>query len=236
MAYTKNGVEFRLDAPGVDEGDLYRKQAFEGGNVSRDELRKEYSRLRQVANKRLDRMEGTRFENSQTYKRNAGKYTTLEEIKAEALAHAKNLKPEAAEKLVDMYVAKKMDELYRFLTAKSGSIRGLQNIENRTIEALRERGLTFINKSNIQQFGDYMEYLRSVHKGKQFDSERAVDLFGAATRKGINPEEISEDFEYWKEHEEELSKIPKIKNEKQRTAEDYKRLIEKGNKPNNRKR
>ena len=228
MAYTRNGVEFRLDAPGIDTGDLYHYEAFKNGNVSRVELRKEYSRLRQVANSRLDRMVGTKYEKSQTYKRNAGKYTTLDEIEAEALAHARNIKPEAAQKYVDLHVAKKLAEMYKFLTAKSSSIRGMQAIENRMIETFREKGLTFINKSNIQQFGEYMDYLRSIHKGRVFDSERAADVFGTAVRKGINPEEIAEDFEYWKEHETQLSALPRISNAQNRTAAEYKRLLENG--------
>lgn len=228
MAYIRNGVEFRLDAPGIDNGDLYHYEAFKSGNVSREELRKEYSRLRQVANSRLDRMEGTKYERSQTYRRNAGKYTTLSEIESEALAHAKNIKPEAAQKYVDMHVAKKLDELYRFLTAKSGSIRGMQEIEKRMIETFRDRGLDFINKSNIQQFGEYMDYLRTVHRGRMFDSERAADVFGTAVRKGINPEEILEDFEYWKAHEAELAAMPKIRSKENRTAAEYRRLLENG--------
>lgn len=228
MAYTRNGVEFRLDEPGINAGDLYHYEAFKSGNVSREELRKEYSRLRQVANRRLARMEGTKYERSQTYRRNAGKYTTLEEIEREALAHARNIKPEAAQKYTDMHVAKKLDELYRFLTAKSGSIRGMQAIENNMIETFRERGLDFINKSNIQQFGEYMDYLRTVHGGRMFDSERAADVFGTAVRKGINPEEIAEDFEYWKAHEAELAAMPKIRNKENRTAAEYRRLLENG--------
>lgn len=230
MAYTRNGVEFRLDEPGINAGDLYHYEAFKSGNVSREELRKEYSRLRQVANSRLDRMAGTKYERSQTYRRNAGKYTTLAEIENEALSHAKNLKQEAAQKYVDLHVAKKLDEMYKFLTAKSSSIRGMQAIENRMIETFREKGLTFINKNNIQQFGEYMDYLRAIHKGRMFDSERAADVFGTAVRKGINPEEIAEDFEYWKEHEAELATMPRISNAKNRTAAEYKRLLENGEK------
>lgn len=226
MAYKKNGVEFRLDSPGIDTGDLYRRQAYSGGNVTSDELRKEYSRLRQVANKRLKRMEGTRFEDSQTYKKNAGRYNTIADIEKQALANAKQLNPEAAQRLVDIHIARKMEDMYRFLTAKSGSIRGMQAIENQIIESLRERGLTFVNKKNIQQFGEYMEYLRSINKGREFDSERAADLFGTAIKKGINPAQIAEDFEYWKTREKELSQLPKIKNPKKRTADDYKRLLE----------
>ena len=218
--FERNGVQFRFD-----NEDLYNYEAFKYGNVNSADLRKEYSRLRQIANARLKRMEGSRYEKSQTFLRNAGKYTTLKDIEEEALKYAHNLKPEAQAKFVDMHVAKKMAEMYKFLTSKTGSIRGMQRAENNMIEALRERGLTFINKQNIQQFGEYMEYMRTLHKNRQYDSERAVELFGTATKKGINPMEIADDFEYWKQHEEELSAMPKIANKERRTAADYKKLL-----------
>lgn len=226
VAFEKNGVKFNLDVDGVEDGDLYHIEAFNSGAVSSAELRKEYSRLREVANKRLQRMEGTRFEASQTYLKNAGKYTTIGQIEKEALANARNLKPEVAQKYVDSQIAKKTADLYKFLTAKTGSIRGMQKAENDLIESLRDKGFTWINKGNIQQFGEYMEYMRALHKGRQYDSERAAELFGTAVKKGINPEEISEDFEYWKEHDEELAKLPKIKSAQNRTAEAYRKLLE----------
>lgn len=218
--FSKNGVQF-----GLESEDMYHYEAFKYGNVDSAQLRKEYSRLRKTANRRLERMEGTRYENSQTYLKNAGRYTTLEQIEQEALAHAQNLKPEARQRYVDMHVAKKLADMYKFLTAKTGSIRGMQRVENELIESLHERGLTFVNKKNIQQFGEYMEYMRTLHAGRQYDSERAAELFGTATKKGINPMEIAEDFTFWKEHEEELEDMPKFKNAKKRTAEDYKKAL-----------
>ena len=219
--FTKNGVEFRLE-----NEDMYHYEAFKYGNITSAELRKEYSRLRQTANKRLQRMEGTRFEKSQTYLKNAGKYTTIAQMEKAALAHAKNLSPEAAAKVADMYVAKKLADMYKFLTAKTGSIRGMQRVENEIIKTLNERGLTFINKSNIQAFGDFMEYLRAIHKGRMFDSERAAELFQAATKKGVDPLQLAEDFSFWKEHVEELEDAPKIRNPKNRTAEEYRKRLE----------
>lgn len=226
MSFEKNGVRFNLDVEGIEPGDLYHIEAFKSGAISGKELRAEYSRLRQTANKRLQRMEGGRFEKSQTYLKNAGKYKTISQIEREALAHAKNLKPEIAQQYVDAQIAKKMADLYKFLTAKTGSIRGMQRAENEMISTLRDRGLTFITKDNIQQFGEYMEYMRTLHKGRQFDSERAADIFGTAVRKGINPDEIAEDYEYWKTHAEELAALPKIKSAENRSAEDYKRLLD----------
>lgn len=222
MAFKKNGIQF-----GLENEDFYHYEAFKYGNVSREELRKEYSRLRVLANRRLDRMEGTRFENSQTYRRNVGKYTTIEELEKRAIANAKNLTPEAAQRYVDSLLAKKLADAYKMLTSKTGSIRGMQAVENSTIETLRERGLTFINKGNIQQFGDYMEQLRTIHRGRMYDSERAVELFRAATKKGINPEEVAADFDYWKTKVEALEQIPKIRNEKQRNAEAYRTILDK---------
>lgn len=218
--FEQNGVQFNLENP-----DMYHYEAFKYGNVQSDDLRKEYSRLRQVANKRLSRMKGTEYEKSQTYIRNYGKYTTIAEIEAEALKHAKNLSPEAAQKYVDSHIAKKTADLYRYLTSKTGTIRGMQRAENDLIQAMRERGLTFINKGNIRQFGEYMEYLRAVHGSRMFDSERAVDLFQAAKKKGIEPMEVAEDFAFWTSHVEELEELPKFKNKNMRNADEYRRIL-----------
>lgn len=219
--FVKNGVEFRLG-----NEDLYYYEAFRYGNVGREELRSEYTRLRQTANKRLERMKGTKYENSQTYIRNAGKYTTIAQIEKEALLKApKNLSKEARQKYVDAHIAKKMADLYRFLTAKSGSIRGMQRMENNLIKSMHDKGMTFINKDNIQQFAEYMEYLRVLYTGKQYSSERSKNLFAVAIKKGIDPMEVAKDYEYWKNHVDELSKMPKISNENKRTAEEYKKRL-----------
>lgn len=222
MAFKKGNIQFNFD-----NEDLYHYEAFKGGNVNPDEMRAEYSRLRQTANKRLARMEGTKYEKSQTYIRNAGKYLSIDEIteRAAETADRMNLKGEARKRYIDSHVAHKLADVYKFLNAKTSSIRGMQRVENEMIESLNERGLTFINKDNIHQFGEYMEQLRILHQGRIFDSERAADLFGTAYKKGINPDEIAKDFEFWQEHAEELEEQPKIKNAKQRNAAEYKKRL-----------
>lgn len=222
MSFKKGKIEFRLESE-----DLYHYEAFKQGNVDADEMRAEYSRLRQTANKRLARMKGTKYQNSQTYLRNAGKYTTIEEIAAQATEAAErmNLKPEARQRYIDSHIAHKLADVYKFLTAKTSSIRGMQRAENEMIESLHDKGLTFVNKDNIQQFGQYMEYLRVLHQGRIYDSERAAELFGTATKKGINPLDIALDFGFWKDRDTELAQMPKIRNAKKRTAAEYKRLL-----------
>lgn len=220
--FVKNGVQFNFETE-----ELYCYEAFKYGNVSADELRKEYSRQRRTAIKRLERMKGTVYEDSQTFRKNYGKYTTLAQIEKEALESAtrRNLPPAAAQKYVDITIAHKMADLYKFLTAKSGSIRGLQRIENETIKTLSERGFTFVNKNNIRQFGTYMEQMRTMKLNSIYGSDRVAEMFGVAEKKGINPEEILKDFEFWLQHKEEISKMKKIENPQHRTAEEYKKLL-----------
>jgi hypothetical protein len=224
MGFKSNGVEFRLD----DEA-LYHYEAFKSGNVDVAEMRAEYSRLRQTANKRLKRMEGTKYEKSQTYLRNAGKYGTIDQISenASATADRMGLKGEARERYINSHIAHKLSDVYKFLIAKTGSIRGMQRVENQTIKTMHERGMTFITKDNLLEFGQYMEHLRALHNGKQFDSERAQELFGVAKKKGIDPMEIAQDFNFWKTRVDELSRQPKIQNAKKRTADEYRKLLEK---------
>ena len=218
--FIQNGVEFKLENP-----DLYHYEAFKYGNVSSGDLRKEYSRLRIVANKRLNRMKDTRYQETQTYLKNVGKYTTIAQIEKEALKHADGLPEELKKLYVDSIIAKKTADLYKMLTARTGSIKGMQQVEKETLERLREHGFTFLNKNNLRTFGEYMEQLRILHQGRNFDSERAAELFGTAVKKGINPLEVAADFEFWKAHEEDLAKMPKMKNAQKRTSEELKKLI-----------
>ena len=94
------------------------------------------------------------------------------------------------------------------------------------IREAQEKGLDWINESNIAEFGQYMDYLRAKYKGAQFDSERALRLFIASEKKDVEPLEVAEDFEYWKKNVSYFEKVAKIKNDKSHSAEDYKKEIE----------
>lgn len=221
MGFKENGVEFNFSDPA-----LYHYEAFKSGNLDSEELRAEYSRLRKIANKRLQRMEGTKYEESQTYLKNAGKYITIKEIEQQAQIPGKNLTKQQRQQLADSYIAKKTSDLYKMLTARTGSIRGMQSLENDIVNTLRERGFTFINKGNINSFGNYMEYLRILHRGQQFDSEQAAELFGSAIKKGIDPQQIAQDYSFWESRQEELDALPKIKNKNMRSASEYKKMLD----------
>ena len=186
----------------------YYPEALKSGSLSVAEMREQYNYFRGVAMKRLKRLRESEFADSQAYLKNVKAFKPLSRIETQSdLEHR-------------LYAVQK------FLRSKGSTISGQKEIRKKAVEAAHEKGLDFINDSNIADFGQYMDYLRAKYKGAQFDSERAVRLFVAATKKGINPLEVAEDFEYWKNNIGYLEKMPKIKNDKPHSAEDYRNEIE----------
>lgn len=140
------------------------------------EIRGIYSKMRRIANERLERFKGTEWETSPQYKKNAGRYKKLADIKS------------------DKELAHLFTEVYRFTTAKTSTITGLKRQRETAIEILHERGYTFINKNNIRAFGDFMEDLRQRKIASLYDSERLAELFNMAEKKGVDPAKVAERF------------------------------------------
>lgn len=201
MARKKRNIEDFLNE------NPYEYYYVEANILTEKEMREHYSYLREVANKRLARFKGTEFEKEKIYKKNRDKFVPLKEIKNEReLRH-------------------KLYEVNKFVRARASSVTGLKQIRNQVIETLRDRGITFVNKKNIKEFGQYMDFLRAKYGSKQFGSEQALTLYGEAVKKKIDPFEIAEDFGFWQEHTRELAQLPRIKGAETHGVEDYKRLL-----------
>ena len=186
----------------------YYPEALKSGIFTEKEMRKQYTYFRDVAMKRLKRLGESEFADSQAYLKNIKQFKKLSQIETER------------ELVTRLYTIQK------FLRSKGSTISGQKAIRKKAVEAAQEKGLDFINESNIAAFGQYMDYLRAKYKGAQFDSERALRLFVASEKKDVEPMEVAEDFEYWKKNVSYFEKVPKIKNDKPHGAEDYKKEIE----------
>ena len=187
----------------------FEQYHIEADILTPEEMRAHYSYLRTIANKRLSRFKGSEFEDSSSYTKNKDKFVLLSKINNER------------------ELRYRLYELNKFIRAESSSVTGLKRIRNRAIETAHERGMTWLNKSNIKQFGEYMDFLRSKYGVKQFDSERAQELFGQSIKRKIDPMGIAEDFQFFRKHADELAKMPKIKSDVKVTAEDYKKALDK---------
>ena len=207
MSNKQNLEKFLSDNP----PELYYPEALRSGVLTPKEIRSHYSYLRKMANKRLQNFVGSEFEDAQSYIKNVGKFVPLSEINNER------------ELMFKLY------EVNKFIRARSSSVTGLKQIRNETIETFHDRGLTWINKNNIKQFGDYMEYMRAKYGAKQFDSERAAELFGmiANDRVGLNVEDVQQDFKYWAKHADELAQLPKNISKKIKSSKDFQKALSK---------
>lgn len=199
--------------------EYYTKSAVASGVWTDSEIRKEYSRLRDIAQKRLQTLARSEPE-SFAYRKNVGQYPILSEIGTEG---AKELLPPLA----------------RFIGAKTGTVTGIREQRKAALETLHEHGYDFVNKSNIREFGRFMEAYRADKALHVVGSEVAAELFGAAKERHINIEAIKEQFAMWLEALPELSAIPEIPDRKRlnkqtrkmemvsATADDYQREVNK---------
>ena len=188
--------------------DWYYPEALKSGTLSVKEMRKQYTYFRDIAMKRLSRLGVSEFADSQSYLKNIKQFKKLSQIESQ------------------QELEKRLYTVQKFLRSKGSTISGQKAIRKKAVEAAQEKGLDFINESNIADFGQYMDYLRAKYKGAQFDSERAYRLFVAAKKKDVDPMEIADDFEYWKNNVSYLQNTRKIQSDKPHSAEDYRNAVE----------
>lgn len=166
----------------------YQPQALQEG-YSEKELRREYSRLRSVARKRLERFEGSEFEDSNVYRYNKGKYVPLSQVSNKG-------------ELVHL-----LSDVARFLTAEAGSVTGQRAIRDKAIATWHDKGYTWLNKSNYAAFARFLEFSREF-VGQPY-MEKAAELFRCADDQGVSVEQIKSNFEwYWKNFDPDSSEMP----------------------------
>lgn len=173
------------------------------------EARKEYQRLRRIAQKRLARFEGTQYEDTEIYKNRAIKHP---------------FKPSSELKDVRSLQAA-LSDVRGFLDSERSTISGLKRIDKKTVSTLQANGYTFVNMGNIKAFGEFMEAARIKAGRRMFASDRVAELYDAAERKKIPPEQLLKDFEYWRKNVEELNSS-RVSRKEGAAAADYRRTIE----------
>lgn len=161
--------------------DLYTLQELRSNPIwTPENIRKEYSRLRKIATKRLAAM--AKYEEgraSRTYKQNVGKYKPLKEL---TLGETRIL----------------LSEVAKMVAARRGTLTGIRRANKQAIETLQEHGFDFVNAQNIHDFGRFMEAWRaSSHRG--YGSIYATDVWAAAIKQGVDPKDVERRFSEWKQ-------------------------------------
>lgn len=182
----------------------YTPEALQSGVLSEKEIRDEYRRLRDIANKRIERLGKAGYEQTQTYLRNVGSYKSPSNYTMAELQY-------------------KLYQISKFVAAKSSTVSGMRQIEKEAIETLQEKGLVRIN--NLQEFGDFMSWARTKYKSSEFDSERAAEVFNEAKRRSISIEEIKKDYELYRDNYHKFTELPVYRKAERKTSEWYRKAI-----------
>lgn len=173
--------------------------------LSDKELRKEYSRLRSIARKRLERFEGTEWTTSQIYRYNKEGFKPLKEITS------------------DRELRHLFSDVARFVTAERGSVSGLERERRKAVKTLQERGYTFVTKKNFRKFGEFMEYVRTANLGRMLDSKRVADFYETTERKGYSNEQMRDAFKSWSRKQ---RKLDKIQNKSKKDSKKFREALE----------
>lgn len=161
----------------------YNRAAYRFADAVRSAIpdpRAEYARIREVAMQRIRRLEKAGYTGETTRRARDVFEKTARQISAEEAIAAL---PEAA----------------RFITAQRGTVGGMREIERRTAETFRDRGLDFVNRRNVKHFTEFLDWLGAEKLQKTYYRES-----GGAPREGRSAEdrilarqELEEAFNDW---------------------------------------
>ena len=122
----------------------YYPMALQEGHTEK-ELRQEYAKLRSVAQKSLKRLGESRYRDSETYRQNKNAFPTTGSLKS---------KRELSRALTDVT---------RFLSAKSHSISGLNEIRQEQVSTWNNQyGYSFVNFNNFDQWVDFLDWYKDM--------------------------------------------------------------------------
>ena len=158
-------------------------------NYSPSEIRKEYSRIRAIAVKRLARLAEGGFGETSVYKYNVFNTKKLSELTEKQIPLA-------------------LSQLAGFIDNPLSTVTGQKSQRKQKIEKLQSYGYN-VNEKNFQSFVDFMELLSQQAIDLQYDSEAVVELW-EATRDKVSPATIAKDLDSWLENRYKISDLPDI--------------------------
>lgn len=143
-------------------------------------LRKEYSRMRAAAEKRLRSFERAGMTDREAYLYNVDRYKPLKSISG--TSELKYL----------------LGDLARFMTAKLGTVSGQRENDQRLVNTFRDKwGIKNLNTKNLQSFLDFLEFARG-QKGFKYDVIAVGDMWDAQQKAKIDPGVVEGNFEFYK--------------------------------------
>ena len=174
--------------------ETYTIQALESiaRGANRDDwsaIKTEYTRLRDIAHKRITRLGQSEFKKSAAYQAHKQDFPKLRDLDPRDIPAA-------------------MSEIVKFLTAKTSTVSGQRSRRAKTIRAWQEQGLD-LNEKNYNKVMAAMKEMRS--RKILYGSDKVVTLVQMSQEKGWNFNKVlkSGSLDKLLAHADELGEIPK---------------------------
>lgn len=177
--------------PGLSLGDYYPSAARQV--FTEAEARKEYARLRKIANRRLEALERN-YPKSQMARMFKGGFP-------------------AAGKDAGQRIYSRLFDVARYMQSALGSVSGERAYRKKMIASLHEAGYTGINAKNFDDFTMFMEEVKQHMSEREFaaKSEQIVELFEQAEEEDADPEEVARAFDEYLSERKDIKKARKNK-------------------------
>lgn len=159
-----------------------------GAGIPQNEIKKEYTRLRDILNKRIQRINKSDFAGQGI----AGQFP-------QGLPKLAEIRPEDLPYL--------LQQAATAINSSSGSLKGLRHRRSETIKSLKERGYTNIDETNISSFARFMEEAREKGLEKVYGSDTIATLYDTTIAIGISPDEVMKDFTWWVDNVENIEEV-----------------------------
>ena len=144
--------------------------------------RAEYRKIRNAALNRIRKLERAGYGDTETVQRARRVFE----------AQPRNLTQDEA--------AQRLPDAARFITAARGTVGGMREIERRTANTFHDRGLKFVNRRNVRQFTEFLEWLGTSKVNELFGSEQVAERApreGDKERRGVKVKDIQQMFQTW---------------------------------------
>lgn len=172
-----------LNLPGeVLQNPQQVQYGIRSGVFSEADIRREYTALRDIAQKRLARLGASEYKESEFFKSFTGSFQKTGEIGRGDIAT----------------LSKALRSVSKFVESPLSTLSGQKKYESDMIQTLQERGYDFINRSNFRQFGYFMQHMRDLgFAAALYRTDDFEEAFTAATSGGQSELAIKRNFNKW---------------------------------------
>mgnify|MGYP007130621733 FL=1 len=147
------------------------------------ELRRQYSKQAYVARQRLGKIESAFGSKAEIVQRRAGDFRPLKELGD----------------LNRQQLAQELSSTQKFLASGSSRVKEYGQVRQKIIDSFNENGYDFVNESNLDDLYQFLEDARARHLGSMYGSDQLIETWNRAQKRGMTPEQLLGNIEYWAE-------------------------------------